>query len=161
MSISIRTTILLHDSFSLEQKGWSFVDTNLQQSEGLVPREWACTMVEILEGCSGFIFSEDLWRHFLWVLHCFDVFWTISDIVFKVNILPTCDFLFIYLKHGYKVLESDPFRFRGSTDQIWILKWLVLQNRRGLIQQFLTGAALLNKHELMVQRSLINKNSKM
>ena len=45
-----------------------------------------------MEGCSGFVFSEDLWRHFLWVLHCFGVFWTISHIDFKADILPTCDF---------------------------------------------------------------------
>ena len=45
-----------------------FVDINLQQSEGLVPHELT-TMVEVfkeflqqqMEGCSGFVFSEDLY----------------------------------------------------------------------------------------------------
>ena len=30
--------------------------------------------------------------YFLWLLHCFGIFWTISDIVFKADILPTCYF---------------------------------------------------------------------
>ena len=45
-----------------------------------------------IEGCSDFIYCEDLRQHFLWVLCCFGNFWTVSDIVFKDDILPTCDF---------------------------------------------------------------------
>ena len=45
-----------------------------------------------VENCVTFVFSEDLHDIFLWVLRCFGVFRTISDMFFKASILPTCNF---------------------------------------------------------------------
>ena len=43
-----------------------------------------------IESCAGFVFSNTLPWHFLWVLRCFDIFSTISDVVFMADTLPTC-----------------------------------------------------------------------
>ena len=45
-----------------------------------------------IESCVGFVISNTLLRHFLQMLHCFGIFSTILDMVFKPEILPTCDF---------------------------------------------------------------------
>ena len=45
-----------------------------------------------IESCVGFVISNTLLRHFLQVLHCFGIFSTILDMVFKAEILQTCDF---------------------------------------------------------------------
>ena len=81
-----------------------------------------------------------LWRlmtTFVWVFHCFSVFWTISDTVFKVNNLPTCDFLLIYLKERYKVSGGRPFPFLWQCrlhirSEYWKRSALVKQKGSGL-----------------------------
>ena len=88
-----------------------FVDTNLQHLEGLVPHEWArnhggslqrvciATNVLVLQRLTKTFLSDLLLRHLLdfwtsgenfisWIF----VVYGISDIAFKINILPTCDF---------------------------------------------------------------------
>ena len=42
-----------------------------------------------------------------YVDNCYWVFWTISDFVYKADILPICDFL-IYMKDRL-ILQADPF----------------------------------------------------
>ena len=44
-----------------------------------------------IESCAGFVISNTLTQHFLQVLHCFGIFSTILDMVFKAEILQTCD----------------------------------------------------------------------
>ena len=95
-----------------------FVDTNLQQLEGLVPREWACnhggSLQRVCTATDGslFWFCKDLQRHYS-VICCFGIFWTISDNAFKINILPTCDFFDTLVLQAsstvsitYQILES-------------------------------------------------------
>ena len=63
-------------------------------------------------------------------LNAFGIFWTISDMVFKANILPTCNFLKDRL-----VTWVRPFPFPGqhrSNIGHEYLKWLALQNIRSL-----------------------------
>ena len=45
-----------------------------------------------IESCAGFVNSNTLLRHFLQVFHCFGIFSTVLDMVFKAEILQTCDF---------------------------------------------------------------------
>ena len=47
------------------------------------------------------------------VFQCFGVFWNIKDIVFKTDILATCE-----LSEGRLVYRPDPFHFNGTTDRI-------------------------------------------
>ena len=46
----------------------------------------------LIQICNSFVFSEDLPRHFLWVLCYFGVLQTVSDMVFKDDNFPTYDF---------------------------------------------------------------------
>ena len=111
-----------------------------------------------VKSCAAFVFSEDLPQHFLWVLHCFDIFRTVLDMVFKVNILPIYALL----------VQARPFPFpwRCQSDiRYEYLKWSELLNRKDL--RFETMPTVCwheqkqiqfssNKHKLMVQGSLIN-----
>ena len=75
-----------------KQEEWSFVDTNMQQSSWISSRslQTVCTATD-WKLC-WFVFSNTLPPQFLWVLHCFGIFSTISDMVFKDDTLPTCPF---------------------------------------------------------------------
>ena len=95
-----------------------FVDTNLQQSDGLVPHEWAHnhggSIQRLCAATNGGLFwSVKTYNIFFWVICCFGIFWTISDIAFKINILPTCDFFDTLVLQAsspasiaYQILES-------------------------------------------------------
>ena len=108
VDLSILIVIQLFRSVSScpYRKDSLFVDTNLQQ--GFVPQNELATLVKCLKSlhsnrwkpsicflCKLLVLSslktyDDIFR----VLCCFGIFWTISDIVFKADILPTCDFFY-------------------------------------------------------------------
>ena len=91
------------------------------------------------------------------VLRCFGVFWTVSDIVFKTYILPTCDFLNLSCK-------PDSFHIRGRADSIsdtstgsdrhcGTERGLACETKPTVCkhkQKHMQPSS--NKHELMVQR---------
>ena len=59
-----------------------------------------------IESCVGFVISNTLLRHFIQVLHCFGIFSTILDMVFKAEILQTCDFFKRHASHTSPALLS-------------------------------------------------------
>lgn len=112
-----------------------------------------------IEGCSDSIYCEDLRQHFLWVLCCFGNFWTVSDIVFKDDILPTFFWFVRQVRFASQTL---------SIPQHWLhigyWKQLVLWKGKGLAcetkptvhkhkQKKMQPSS--NKLEWMVQRGLI------
>ena len=90
---------------------------------GLHPMNGLVTMMQFfeefaqkcMEGFSHFIFLGYSWQHSYWVLHCFSIFWTISDIVFKgEKHLISCQLVtFVWILN--KSRKPDPFCY-ASTD---------------------------------------------
>ena len=86
------------------------------RKDGLVTRQWA----------HNHVFSEDL-QHFLWVLRSFNILWTI---VFKADILPTCDFLHCLkdklllqarpIHHSANRILDTGSNQRYGTERVWL-----------------------------------------
>ena len=72
---------------------------------------------------TGFVFSNTLPRHFLWVLHCFGIFSTISEMVFKADILSTCTI------PALSISSAAPIAY-----QIWVLEAISLVKHKRLVR---------------------------
>ena len=120
-----------------------------------------------IEGCSGFVFSDYLCWHFVSELHCLYVFLTISDIVSRLDILPTCDCFDLFAREVSLASQTFSISMAALIEfgyKYW--KRLALWNRKGLACENKPTVckhkqkqmqSFLNKLKLMVQRSLIKK----
>ena len=97
------------------------------------------------------------------VLHCFSIFWIISDIVFKADILPTC--VLFDLSERKISLTSQTLSISAAVLITYRIQ--VLQNRKDLACETKTTVCKhkqkqmqpsSNRHKLIVQRSPIHNN---
>ena len=104
-----------------------------------------------MEGCFGFAFSEDLQRHFLWVLHCFGVFWTILDIVFiEAWYLANLIIVTFYLSERQASLASQTL---SVSTAVPIAYWIQVHSYQPV------EALLFNGLETMLHCTLPSENS--
>ena len=136
------------------RKDGLFVDTNLQQSEGLVPRKWArnhgsslfkALSQQQMNGCSGFSSSVSLLRSLLNCFRlCFQVFkasWYLANL-WQVSLTSQTLSISVLALIAYRIQTLEAICAGMEMERVWHVR-LGMQSR-------------CNQHELMVQRPLIN-----